>query len=264
MSILDRIFADKRVEVADQERRAPLESVIRAAGLAPVPPGFERVFRERTPGRPAVIAEIKSRSPSKGPLNPDLDPARTARTYRDCGAAAISVLTDTHYFGGSLEDLRRAAAEVDLPILRKDFVFSPYQVYEARAAGASAVLLIVGMLDSAVLADLVALSRRLDLAALVEVHDRAELDRALAAGAGLLGINNRDLHSFEVRLETTFELHPHVPPGIPVIAESGIRTRADIDRLAAAGVDGVLIGEALVTAADPGGLLSELAGADDG
>jgi indole-3-glycerol phosphate synthase len=163
-----------------------------------------------------------------------------------------------------LEYLRDIRSAIQLPLLRKDFIIDERQIAESFHWGADAILLIVAILTDHQLAHYLDLARQAGLDALVEVHDDAELDRALAAGAGLLGINNRDLHSFEVRLETTFELHPHVPPGIPVIAESGIRTRADIDRLAAAGVDGVLIGEALVTAADPGGLLSELAGADDG
>jgi indole-3-glycerol phosphate synthase len=260
MSILDRIYADKRLEVAAAERGRPLAAVRSAAENAPTPPEFVRVFRDASPGKLAVIAEIKRQSPSKGPLNPELDPVRTARIYRDCGAAAISVLTDGKYFGGSLDDLHIAAGASGLPVLRKDFIFSPYQVYEARAAGASAVLLIAGMLNDTELERSIELARQTGLAALVEVHDRAELERTLGAGADLVGINNRDLHSFEVRLETTFELRPRVPPGIPVVAESGIRTRADIDALIAAGVDGALIGEALVTAADPGALLAELAG----
>jgi indole-3-glycerol phosphate synthase len=207
-----------------------------------------------------VIAEIKRQSPSKGLLNPHLDVVRTSQLYRDCGAAGISVLTDGKYFGGSLEDLRLAAAAVKLPALRKDFIFSPYQVYEAKSAGASAVLLIVGMLDDLALIELIALTGQIGLGALVEVHDRSEIDRALAAGADLVGINNRDLHSFEVRLETTMELRPHIPPGVLVIAESGIRSRADVAAMLDAGVDGVLIGEALMRAPDPGALLAELAG----
>ena len=260
MSILERIYADKRLEVAAAERDRPLAAVRSSAEASPIPPDFRRVFRGDFPGELAVIAEIKRRSPSKGPLSPELDPVRMARIYRDCGAAAISVLTDRKYFGGSLDDLRDAAGASGLPVLRKDFIFSPYQVYEARAAGASAVLLIAGMLSDEELERSIELARKTGLAALVEVHDRAELERALGAGAELAGINNRDLHSFEVRLETTFELRPLVPPGIPVVAESGIRTRADIDALIAADVDGALIGEALVTAPDPGALLAELAG----
>ncbi len=260
MSILERIFADKRLEVRAAERETPLSEIVRAAEASPTPPDFMRSIRAHAAGSISIIAEIKRQSPSKGPLNLNLDVVRMAQIYQDCGAAGISVLTEGKYFGGSLEDLRHAAAAVKLPVLRKDFIFSPYQVYEAKSAGASAVLLIAGMLDDPVLSELIALAMRIELAALVEVHDRTEIDRALAAGADLIGINNRDLHSFEVRLETTVELRPHIPPGIPVIAESGIRNLADVAAMQDAGVDGVLIGEALVRAADPGALLAELAG----
>jgi indole-3-glycerol phosphate synthase len=260
MSILEQIYAHKRLEVAAAERVRPLDAVIRDAEAAPAPPDFMLPFQVHAAGSVAMIAEIKRRSPSKGDLNPDLDPARTARTYRDAGAAAISVLTDAKYFAGNLEDLRLAAAASGLPVLRKDFIFSPYQIFEARAAGASAALLIVGMLADPLLAELVTCVLEAGLTALVEVHSRDEIERALESGAGLIGINNRDLHSFDVRLETTFELRQVIPAGIPVIAESGIGRRADITALARAGVDGVLIGEALVRAQDPGRLLRELAG----
>jgi indole-3-glycerol phosphate synthase len=260
MSILVRIFADKRLEVAAALELRPFESMVREADRTPTPPDFLRVFRERAPGKLAVIAEIKRRSPSKGILRADLDPARMAETYMEHGAAAVSVLTDEKYFGGSLADLTSAASAVPLPVLRKDFIFSPYQVYEAKAAGAAAVLLIAGMLSVKALGELIAVATAADLSTLVEVHAMDEIDRALAAGAELIGINNRNLHSFEVRLETTFELRPHIPAGIPVIAESGIRSRADITALLNAGVDGVLIGETLVKARDPGALLAQLAG----
>ncbi|HUF39853.1 MAG TPA: indole-3-glycerol phosphate synthase TrpC [Anaerolineales bacterium] len=260
MSFLEQIFKDKRREVALTERGRPLDDLVREAGETPASPDFMRIFRDASPGKFAVIAEIKRRSPSKGPLNPGLDPVQTAKVYEAHGAAAVSVLTDEKYFGGSLDDLRAAAGAISLPVLRKDFIFCPYQVHEARAAGASAVLLIAAMLADEMLGNLVALTASLGLAALVEVHSLDEIERSLAAGAELIGINNRDLHSFEVRLETSFELRPHIPDGVPVIAESGIRSPADIAALSAAGLDGVLIGEALVRSGDPGTLLAKLAG----
>ena len=261
MSILNAIFRDKRDEVARRMERRPLGAVRQAAEqAAAVTSLLDAVRRHRGPA-PAVIAEIKRRSPSKGALNENLDPAGLARVYADAGAAGISVLTDRKYFGGSLADLREAASALrsfgtDIPLLRKDFVFSPYQVYEARAAGAGAVLLIAAMLEAETLKSLVECCRSAGLTALVEVHDRGEVDQALAAGAELVGINNRDLHTFEVDLGTTIALRKAIPEEIPVVAESGIRTVSDVRTLAEAGAQAILVGEAFVTTGDPGALLA--------
>ena len=209
----------------------------------------------------AVIAEIKRRSPSKGDLAPDLDPASLARQYEAGGAACLSVLTDTRFFGGSADDLRAARAAVELPVLRKDFTVGPRDVCDARLMGADAVLLIAAVLDDALLAELVALAGRLGMAALVEVHDAAELARALAAGATLVGVNQRDLRTFSVDRDLAAALAPSFPPGVIGVAESGIRDAADAARLAAAGYRALLVGESLVTAADPSAAVAALAGA---
>jgi indole-3-glycerol phosphate synthase len=270
MSILDEIFSHKREEVAARKRDCPLEEIRRRAEMASPARDFTAALRLRAsawPGArplvgtwPKLIAEIKRASPSRGRLVEQVDPLRLARVYRENGAAAISILTDEKYFQGSLADLRQVAClEGRPPLLRKDFVCDPYQVYEAREAGADAVLLIAAHLDCALLADLHALAAGLGMAALVEVHSREEVDRALEAGPSLLGINNRDLRNFSVRLETTLELRRHVPPEICLVAESGIHTVGDVQRLAQAGVDAILVGEALVTAADPAARVFELA-----
>jgi len=202
-------------------------------------------------GRPYLIAEIKRRSPSKGLLREGLDAKVFAADYAAHGAAAISILTDQRFFGGSLDDLRAVRdLGLGLPLLRKDFLFDRYQLLEAREAGASAVLLIAAMLGLEQLHTLIGVSRGLDLTPLVEIHTAAELAAALEAGADVIGINNRDLHTFSVDLETTIRLAARVPEGIVIIAESGIRTREDADRLAAAGVHAMLVGEQLVTAGD--------------
>ena len=258
MNILDEIFASKKGEVAARRRARPLEQVRRAASQVPPPLNFLAALRG-TPHRPALIAEIKRRSPSRGLLCQDLDPARLASIYRQNGAAAISVLTDGPYFGGLLEDLQTARRRSGLPVLRKDFLCYPYQIYEARAAGADAVLLIAAYLTSARLLELHTLAQALGMAALVEVHDRAELEKALELKPALLGINNRDLRTFLVRLETCLELRQFVPSGVTLVAESGIHFPADVERLAQAEVDAILVGEALVTAADPAAAVRQLA-----
>ncbi|HKL78370.1 MAG TPA: indole-3-glycerol phosphate synthase TrpC, partial [Gammaproteobacteria bacterium] len=209
----------------------------------------------------AVIAEIKKASPSRGVLRADFRPVEIARSYEAGGAACLSVLTDVDFFQGADAHLREARAACSLPVIRKDFVIDPYQVSEARLLGADCVLLIVAALDDDTLA--ACLDRAADegVAALVEVHDGDELDRALALGAELVGINNRDLHTFETRLETSEELAARVPAGTTLVAESGIHTRADMDRLRAAGISAFLIGESLMRADDPGAALAELIGA---
>jgi indole-3-glycerol phosphate synthase len=251
-TILDEIMDWKRQEVARQKGARPLAAVREDLAGAPPPLDLLAALNGRGSGRVRLIAEIKRASPSKGLLCPGLDAAALAGEYEANGAAAISVLTDEHFFQGSLDDLRAVRRQVRLPLLRKDFIFDPYQVYEARAAGADAVLLIVAALDDGDLAALYRLVRELGMAALVEAHDAAELARALRLGPRLVGINNRDLRTFEVHLETTIRLRPLLPAGVTLVAESGVRTRADVDRLAAAGVDAVLVGEALVRAGHTG------------
>jgi len=269
MSILTEIFAHKRLEVAAAKQRVPESELQQQAAATPTPPDFIRTLTDSSKPTPRLIAEAKHRSPSKGILCQDFDPLRLARTYAENGAAAISVLTDEKYFGGRLEYLRdiahslrsddfsRSAQTTEvvttIPLLRKDFIFDRYQLLEARAAGASAALLIAAMLDQPHLQSLISQSQALSLTPLVEVHTRAELDRALDAGAEVIGINNRDLHTFKVSLQTTLDLHPHIPPSIIVVAESGIKTMEDVRVLVDAGVDAMLIGEGLVTEGDVGG-----------
>jgi indole-3-glycerol phosphate synthase len=254
--ILDDIVRHKRADLQHAKATTPL------AGLEqrPLFRAQRRDLRSalRAAVRPAVIAEIKKASPSKGVIRVDFDPVRIARSYAANGAVAISVLTEQRYFQGDLEHLAAIREAVAVPLLRKDFLFDPYQLYEARAFGADAVLLIIGVLDDALLRDLLQLAGALQLSALVEVHDRLELERALGGGAHLLGINNRDLHTFHTDLATTAELMRCVPTDVLVVAESGIETAADIGRLERAGVRAFLIGEALMRAADPGAMLAEL------
>lgn len=267
MSILDEIFAHKRQELARLERERSLAVVSSAAQAAPPPLDFVAALRskaakERDAYRPALIAEVKRSSPSRGLLAHDFDPLRLAQIYRDNGAAAISVLTDERYFGGQLAYLEAVAGlEGHPPLLRKDFIFDPYQVYEARAAGADAILLIVAGLSAEQLGSLHALVGSLGMAALVEVHTRRELEQALALEPALVGINNRDLQDFSVGLETTLALLPHVTPGVIVVAESGVHSRQDVERLGAAGAQAVLVGEALVAAPDTAAKVRELSGA---
>jgi len=259
-SILEEIFAAKRVELQRRQSAIPLEAVIEQARRAESPRRFVDALRAH---RPAIIAEVKRASPSKGDILPGLDPAAVARDYAAGDAAAISVLTDRH-FKGSLEDLRAVRAAVDLPILRKDFLFDPYQLYEARAAGADAILLIVAMLAENDLASLAALARELGLAALVEVHDRAEFDRARKLGAELIGINNRDLHTFKTDIATTEELLRGYDGEALIVSESGIESPDHIRRLLDAGARAFLIGESLLRGGSPRAALSALveAGAD--
>jgi len=261
MSILAEIFAHKHQEVRERQRLRPLSEVRRAAEAAAPPVDFAGALRARPPGWPALIAEVKCASPSRGRLVENFDPAALAGIYRDNGAAAVSVLTDERYFQGRLEYLQLISAmEPRRPVLRKDFIYDPYQVYEARAAGADAVLLIAAYLDPGRLRDLYSLAAGLGMDALIEVHDRVELESILVCQPELVGINNRDLRDFSTRLETCLELRPQVPSGICLVAESGIRTRADVLRLASAGIDAVLVGEALVTAPDVAARTRELAG----
>ena len=246
-SFLDKIIAYKREEVALQKQTKSLDAWKAEAESAPPPRDFLTALQ--MPGL-SLIAEVKKASPSRGLLCPDFDPVRLARAYAANGAAAISVLTDTRFFQGSLDDLRAVRQAVDIPVLRKDFVVDACQVYEARAAGADAVLLIVAALDDATLHDLYALIRQLGMAALIEVHNAAELERALPLQPRLIGVNNRDLRTFHVTLDTTAALRPGISDDVVVVAESGIHTPEDVARLTAMNVDAMLVGEALVTATD--------------
>ena len=263
--VLQRILARKAEEVADRSARVPLAEVARLAAEAPPPRGFATALAAAvSAGRPAVIAEIKKASPSKGVIRPDFDPPAIARAYAAAGAACLSVLTDVDFFQGSDAYLQPARAACALPVLRKDFTVEPYQVAEARALGADAILLIVAALDDARLRELAAQALDLGLDVLVEVHDDAELDRALAVsdrdGRVLLGINNRNLRTFAVSLDTTLALQPRVPAGRRLVAESGIAAPADVARLRAAGIDAFLVGEAFMRDPDPGVALARLFG----
>lgn len=258
-TILDRIVADKREELAAARRALPLAELKGRLAEAPAPRPFAAAVRGESI---RLIAEVKKASPSRGLLRADFDPVALARAYASAGAAAVSVLTDERHFGGSLDHLSaiRSALPEGPPLLRKDFLFDPYQLYEGRCAGADAVLLIAAVLEPAPLGELIALAGSLGMAALVEVHDELELERALKAGAEIIGINNRDLRSFEVDLATTERLRPLIPAERTVVAESGIFGRGDVERLAALGVHAVLVGEALVTAPDPAAKVRELLG----
>jgi len=254
MTRLAEILAYRKQDVERLKQEVPLAEMARRANAVPFPQDFRAAltqFRRGSEEGPALIAEIKRASPSKGVLAAALDPVDTARSYEMSGAAAISILTESRYFKGGLDDLQRvAAAGLELPLLRKDFIFDPWQVYEARQAGADAVLLIVAALERNQLRELRDLAERLKMAALIEVHTEAELEIALACKASLIGINNRNLATFEVNLETTSRLRGLVPDEVSVVAESGIRTRQDILMMRAIGVDAILVGEALVTAPD--------------
>jgi indole-3-glycerol phosphate synthase len=255
-SVLDAILARTRERVAAEQGRRPLGSSHPAVTQAPpVRPFGEALVR---PGRLNVIAEHKRRSPSRGAIREDLAPADVARRYEAAGAAAISVLTDEPFFGGHLGHLVQARAAVALPVLRKDFVLDPWQVWEARVAGADALLLIVAALTDAELRSLLEVAREAGLDALVEVHDRSELDRALAAGSRIVGVNNRDLRTLAVSLETSLTLAPAIPDDVVAVAESGIRSSADLRRLRDAGFDAFLVGEHLMSAPDPGEALERL------
>lgn len=259
MSVLDEILAAKRSEVEDLKRRVPpdrLEALIGRAGDSP------RRFREallESP-EPRVVAELKRRSPSRGVIRADFDPVACAKMYAVAGAAALSVLTDERYFGGRLEDLGAVREVVPLPLLRKDFVIDAYQIDEAAAFGADAVLLIVAALDPARLAELRARAHERGLDALVEVHDARELKLAGEAGADLIGINNRDLHTFETDLAVTERLAPLAPPGSVIVAESGVFTHGDVQRLTKAGAHAFLVGESLMREPDLGVALRRLRG----
>ncbi|MFO0852248.1 MAG: indole-3-glycerol phosphate synthase TrpC [Gemmataceae bacterium] len=256
MTILDRIVESKWREIAAAKAAVPETSLERQAADRPPARGFAAALR--VPGEVRVIAEVKKASPSAGVIRPDFDPVAIAQAYQANGAACLSVLTDEPFFQGSLSDLRAVRAAVSLPLLRKDFVLDRYQLLEARVAGADAALLIAEILPGDRLAALHREAVALGLDVLVELHDADQLPRVLDAGATLVGINNRDLRTFHTRLEHTLDLMPHIPAGVTVVSESGIRTAADLQRLKAAGVSAVLVGESPMRSPDVGAALSEL------
>ncbi len=261
--ILNRIVAVKHEEIAAARKKKPLELVRADAESRVLTRDFEGALRQRIArGQPAVIAEIKKASPSKGVLREDFIPADIAQSYAEgdgtLGAACLSVLTDRQFFQGSSDYLKQARASCDLPVLRKDFMVDAYQVFEARAMGADAILLIAACLDDAQMADLEAIARSLHMAVLVEVHDRPELERALKLRTPLVGINNRNLRSFEVSLQTTLSMKADVPSDRLLITESGILSRTDVQTMRDADVHAFLVGEAFMRAPEPGLALAEL------
>ena len=258
MTILDKIVAESAAALELHKQMHPLHEVERAARLREPARNLAHALRSNGV---SVIAEIKKSSPSKGMFNRRFEPIKLASAYVAGGASAISVLTEPRYFGGSLGILQRvvyALGDDRPPILRKDFIVEPYQVFEARACGADCVLLIVALLDGRLLRELLQLSHELGMYCLVEVHNKAELDRALENGALIIGVNNRDLQTFNVDLKTFEQLRPRIPEGYIVVSESGIHGREDVERLRTVGVDAVLVGEALMTADDVGAKLEEL------
>lgn len=257
--ILQKITRRKAEEVAARKAAVPLpEQMARAQAAAPVRGFVKRIRDTLQAGKPAVIAEIKKASPSKGVLRKDFDPAAIAQSYEKGGATCLSVLTDIDFFQGSDAYLQQAREACSLPVLRKDFIIDPYQVHESRAIGADCILLIVACLDAAQLRDLSQLATDLALDVLVEVHDAGELERALKLELPLIGINNRNLRTFETRLATTLELLPLIPADRIVVTESGIHTPADVTLMREHDVHAFLVGEAFMTAAEPGEKLREL------
>jgi indole-3-glycerol phosphate synthase len=259
--ILEKIVAVKREEIAAAQKKIPLAAMRADAESRVLTRDFEGALRRKiAAGDAAVIAEIKKASPSKGVIRADFVPADIAQSYAQAGAACLSVLTDRQFFQGQPDYLKQARASCDLPVLRKDFMVDAYQIYESRAMGADCVLLIAACLDDACMQELEAVARSLDMAVLVEVHDGAELERALKLKTRLVGINNRNLRSFEVSLATTLDLRSQVPGDRIVVTESGITGQADVQTMRAAGVHAFLVGEAFMRADEPGEALAALFG----
>jgi indole-3-glycerol phosphate synthase len=259
--ILSQIVAVKREEIAAAKKKVSFEAIRADAESRVLTRDFEGALRRQiAAGRSAVIAEIKKASPSKGLLREEFIPADIAQSYAESGAACLSVLTDRQFFQGQVDYLKQARASCDLPVLRKDFMIDAYQIYESRSIGADCVLLIAACLDDAQMAELEAIARSLDMAVLVEVHDSAELDRALKLKTPLIGINNRNLRTFEVSLQTTIDLLGSVPRERLVVTESGIQSTADVQQMRDAGVHAFLVGEAFMRAEDPGAALAALFG----
>ncbi len=254
-TILEKIMCAKVRELVDARQKLPASSIENSLDRAPEVRSFRRALKAHSP---AIIAEVKKASPSAGLICADFDPLKIAQQYREGGAAALSVITEARYFKGGLENLASLRWNNPLPLLRKDFLVDPYQILEARRAGADAVLLIAALLDTAALRSLRTESERHGMEALVEVHNEPELERALESGATLIGVNNRDLRTFEVTLDTSLRLAKKMPKDILTVAESGIRTRDDLGRLRDAGYRGFLIGETLMRAPSPGKALSLL------
>ncbi len=261
--ILNQIVAVKREEIAAGMKKTPLAAMRADAESRVLTRDFVGAMRAKIAGgQAAVIAEVKKASPSKGVLRSDFIAADIAQSYADgdgtVSAACLSVLTDRQFFQGSVDYLKQARVSCPLPVLRKDFMVDPWQIYESRAMGADAILLIAACLDDAQMADLEAIAQGLDMAVLVEVHDRAELARALRLKTPLIGINNRNLRTFEVSIQTTLDLRADVPPGRLLVTESGILTRDDVQVMRAAGIHAFLVGEAFMRAPEPGLALAEL------
>lgn len=254
--ILEQIVTRTRLKVAERQMSQPLERLLSRPQTRRPRRAFTAALK--APGGPQIIAEFKRRSPSRGLIREDLQVVHVAHAYQQGGAAALSVLTEPEWFGGSLEDLKQARAVTRLPVLRKDFIVDVYQVWESWLAEADAILLIVAALTDAQLGRLLTAAEEATLEVLVEVHDEAELDRALSAGARLVGVNNRDLRTLKVDLRTAERLAERIPDGVGAVAESGIRSAEDVRRLRAAGFDAFLIGEHLMGAPDPGEALSAL------
>jgi indole-3-glycerol phosphate synthase len=258
MSILDEIVASKHREVAMARQRMPLAELEDQAALAPPARDFRAALEG--PGPIQLIAEVKKASPSARVIRADFDPVAIARTYQEHGAACLSILTDAPYFQGHLSYLARVRASVAIPLLRKDFVIDEYQVVEARLAGADAILLIAEILDDEAMVSLRRRASELGMSTLVEFHNPANLGRVLDSGADLVGINNRDLKTFEIDIEHTLRLRDQIPPGVVLVSESGIRTRADALRLEAAGISAILVGESLMRQDDIGAAVERLLG----
>lgn len=258
MSILDSIVVSKRAEVAAARIECPIEHLEELAARAPSPRDFRSALAR--PGPIRLIAEIKKASPSAHVIRADFEPVLIAQIYEEHGAACLSVLTDAPFFQGCLAHLTQVRAMVAIPVLRKDFLIDEYQVVEARRAGADAILLIAEILDDVMLGRLCERASCLGMAALVEFHDAANLDRVLASGADLIGINNRDLNDFGTSLEHTLRLRDRIPSKVVLVSESGIRTRRDVERLEAAGISAILVGESLMRASDIGLAVSRLLG----
>ena len=257
--ILSNILASKRSEIARRAQRHPLSELQRKCENLPGPRGFERAIHDQvSSGRPAIISEIKKASPSKGVIRENFNPAEIARDYAEHGATCLSVLTDKPYFQGHDDYLGAARAACSLPAVRKDFIIDPYQVYESRVIGADAILLIVAALDDHRMQDLTRLARSLDLDVLVEVHNQNELDRALALPCRLLGINNRNLRTFQTSLNTTLDLLPGIPADRIVVTESGILHPKDVALMRSHHVNAFLVGEAFMRAQSPGEKLQQL------
>lgn len=259
--ILRQIVAVKRQEVAAALKRKSLAAMRSDAESRVLTRDFVAALRAKiSAGRPAVIAEIKKASPSKGLLREDFIAADIAQSYAEFGAACLSVLTDRQFFQGGVDYLKQARASCPLPVLRKDFMIDGYQIFQSRAIGADAVLLIAAILDDAQMREFEAIARSLDMAVLVEVHDAGELERALRLQTPLIGVNNRNLKTFTVSLETTLTLMKQIPPGRLLVCESGIQSRQDVLRMGAAGVNAFLVGEAFMRADEPGAALAALFG----